>query len=135
MLWTCPDCGRKFAKRNQWHSCRVRSVDDHLEGKNPQLRRTYDVLIANLEGFGPFRVDAVQTSINFISKHHFGGIVVQNSALRVGFMAGREIESARIVRVQRLGPNRVGHSVRLRSPDDIDEELLDWLREAYILQS
>jgi hypothetical protein len=134
-LWTCPDCGREFAKRNQWHSCGARSVDDHFEGKDTQLRELYDALISKLQRFGPVRVDAVQTSINLISKHHFGGITVQKSALRLGFIASEKIEASRIVRAQRLGPNKVGHSVKLHSLEDIDEELLDWLRWAYRHQS
>lgn len=84
---------------------------------------------------GPFRVDTVKTSINLISKHHFGGITVQKSALRLDFIGDREIGSSRIVRVQKLGPNRVEHSVKLHSPDEFDEKLLDWLRRAYLLQS
>ena len=134
-LWKCPRCGREFAKRNQWHSCAVHSVDDHFGGKDPQLRDTFDALVSRLEDLRPFRVDAVKTSINLIGKHHFGGVAVPRRALRLGFMLDETVGSARIARAQGLGPNRVGHSVKLYSPDDVDEELLGWLRKAHSLQS
>lgn len=134
-LWKCPQCGREFAKRNQWHSCLAHSADDHFRGKDPLLRKTFDVLIARLREFGPFRVDAVKTSINLISKHHFGGLTVQKKTLRLGFILDEVIENPRVVRTQKIGPNRVGHSVKLHSPDDIDEELLNWLKRACLLQS
>jgi hypothetical protein len=134
MLWTCPDCGRQFAKQNQWHSCAARTVDDHFQGRDARLRNTYDALVFRLEEFGPVRVDAVQGSINLISRHHFGAVTVQKRALRLEFLLDEEIESPRIVRVQRLGPRRVAHSVKLCAPDEVDEELLGWLRRAYLLQ-
>jgi hypothetical protein len=53
----------------------------------------------------------------------------------VGFLAGEPICHPRIVHWQRLGPNRVGASVILRSVEDVDETLLAWLRNAQSLQS
>ena len=85
--------------------------------------------------FGPVRVDAVQRSINLISRHHFGGVEVRKDYLRVGFLADKPIGSKRIVRRQRLGPRRVGHTVVLTAPQDIDDQLLGWLQKAYALQS
>ena len=134
-FWTCPVCKRKFAKRRQWHSCLAQDFEVHFRGKNPNLRKLYDLLIRRLRESGPLRVDAVKTSINLISRHHFGGIGVRSNYLRVGFLAEEPIHHPRIVHSQRLGPNRVGQSVILRSADDIDDTLLVWLRNAQTLQS
>ena len=107
----------------------------HFRGKDPSLRKVYDLLIRRLRQNGPLRVDAVKTSINLISRHHFGGVGVRADYLRVGFLAVEPIRHPRIVHSQRLGPNRVGESVILRSVDDVDETLLAWLRNAQTLQS
>jgi uncharacterized C2H2 Zn-finger protein len=134
-LWKCPGCGRGFAKKNQWHSCQKRSIDHHFLGKKPQLKNAYDVLITKLQEFGPIRIDSVKTSINLISKHNFGGINVQRGSLRLGFVSDGAISDARIIHSQRLGKNRIGYSVRVNSPDEIDDQLLGWMRNAYQLQS
>ena len=69
-LWTCTNCGRKFAKKNQWHSCQARGVDDHFRGKPPQLKETFELLLTRMREFGPLRVDAVKSSINFATDEH-----------------------------------------------------------------
>ena len=134
-LWKCPTCGRSFAKRNQWHSCLARTVDHHFRGKDPRLRRTYESLIARLRELGPLRVDAVKSSINLASKYHFGGVTVRRDYLRLGFLSDGVIEDRRIIRKQRVSPRRVGHSVILRSPSDVDDRLIRWLKRAHSLQS
>ena len=134
-LWMCRRCQRRFAKRNQWHSCRAQPVEDHFKGKPPVLRRIYRALVAALRKFGPLRVDAVQTSINLVSTHHFGGLAVRRDHLRLGFLSDRSIADPRIVHREVLGPKRVGHSVRLRAVRDIDALLLRWLRRAYTLRA
>ncbi|MBI1723866.1 MAG: hypothetical protein HYR48_08165 [Gemmatimonadetes bacterium] len=133
-LWQCPRCRRRFAKKSQWHSCRARTPEDHLRKASPLVRRTWERLTARLRKLGPLRVDAVQTSINFASKYHFGGATVRKDSLRVGFLSETLIEDPRIVHREVLGPRRVGHSVILREPGDVDAQLMKWLERAYIIQ-
>ena len=133
-LWTCPRCGRRFAKRNQWHSCKARSTRVHLAGATPAVRALYRKLVAAMKGFGPLRIDAVQSGINLISTHHFGGVRVLADSLRLGFLADHRIEHPRVVHHEVVGPRRVGHRVLLRTAKDVDARLLGWLKEAYELQ-
>ena len=109
-------------------------VDGHFQGKPAGLRKIYDVLVKELRKFGPFRADAVKTSINLIHRYHFGSVTVQDEALRLGFVSDVRARSGRIVQTQELGPERIGHSVKLESTSDVDVELLGWLRRAYELQ-
>jgi hypothetical protein len=133
--WTCPTCRRRFARAKQWHSCQSRRIDSHFVDKDPALREAFDVLVRRLKKTGPLRIDAVKTSINLISRHHFGGVTVRRDYLRIGFLAPDSIDSARIVHRQRLGPNRVGHTVVIGGKEDVNAELLRWLANARRLQS
>jgi hypothetical protein len=133
--WVCPTCRRRFARAKQWHSCRPQSVDSHFADKDPRLRSLFEALIRKLRETGPLRVDAVKTSINLISRHHFGGVTVRGEHLRVGFLAPAAIASPRIIRTEKLGPHRVGHSVLIGAKKDLDAELLGWLAAAQRLQS
>lgn len=77
--WKCPKCGRAFAKTNQAHSCKSTSVASHFKGKNPELRELFDSLLAALRSAGPVHIDAVASSINLVSRHHFGGAKVRGN--------------------------------------------------------
>ena len=134
-LWQCPKCRRRFAKRSQWHSCSSRSVDVHFQDKDPRLRRLFEELIRSLARTGPLRFDAVKTSINLISTHHFGGVRVREDHLRLGFLATAPIKDARILRSLRIGPRRVHHAIILCSRADLDAKVLAWLRAAQALQA
>ena len=134
MAWHCPQCGREFRTRNQWHSCVSYTVEGHFEGKPPELREAFERLVGELRRLGPVRVDAVKTGINLAGRAHFGGVRVQTDRLRVGFLLGRQLDDPRILRTERLGPALVGHSVAVRSPANVDEQLLGWLAEAYALK-
>jgi hypothetical protein len=131
----CPQCGRRFARPKQAHSCQVRKIDDHFRGKGPELRNVFDALCTALKRTGPLRVDAVESTINLVSTHHFGGVAVRRHHLRLGFLADRTIRDARIVRAERVGPHRISHHVALRSIDELDAQLLGWLAAAQALQS
>jgi hypothetical protein len=80
-------------------------------------------------------VDAVESTINLVSNHHFGGIAVRREHLRVGFIASHEIRDERISRAQRVGPRRVSHHVLVRSVDDVDARLIGWLADAQAMQA
>jgi hypothetical protein len=134
VLWRCPVCGREFAHPNQWHSHAGRPVETHFQGR-PEARKIYDELIKKLEEFGPLRTDAVKTSINLIARRHLGGVRVQEDGLRVGFVLERKLSDPRILRAEWVGGTKYGHSVKVTSAEELDEQLLGWLKEAYGLAS
>ena len=50
----------------------------------------------------------------------------------LSFALGRELDSPRVKQAVRTSPHHVMHHVELRDPaEDLDGELLDWLREAF----
>ncbi|HEX5134430.1 MAG TPA: DUF5655 domain-containing protein [Thermoanaerobaculia bacterium] len=131
----CPACGREFPKANQWHSCAVKALDEHFRGRDPELREIFDELVRRLRRLGPIKVDPVKTSINLTARHHLGAVTVRGSFLRLGFLAEKRIEDARIVHFERLGPAKFGHSVILESIEDLDPVVMGWLAAAYRLRS
>ena len=134
-LWKCPNCGRRFANRNQWHSCVSYSVDDHFRGKPAALKETFDFLLQKVGEFGHVRVDAVKTSINIAAKSHFAGVQVLKTSLKLGFMYDRPLDDKRILSSQQLSDTNWSHTVSLAQKADVDAQLLDWLRHAYSLGS
>jgi hypothetical protein len=133
--WKCPRCGRRFARKSQWHSCEARELDEHFRGRDPELRGIFDELVRRLRKLGPVKVDPVKTSINLTARHHFGAVTVRGTFLRLGFLSEERIENHRIVHIERLGPRKFGHSVVLESVADLDDVVMDWLAAAYRLSS
>jgi hypothetical protein len=130
-LWKCPECSREFAHARQWHSCAVTHVSDHFRGRDSVLRRAYDRLIDRVRDLGPLRVAPVKTCIHLSSRTIFAGVTVKRDALRVAFLTDTPIRHARIIHAEHLGPTRFGQSVLVRSPADVDDQLVKWLAKAY----
>jgi len=129
--WRCPECGRDFRTRNQWHSCVTRTVESHFEGRPPELRKAFDRLLAALERLGPFRTEAVKTSINLAGRAHFGSVRPVKDGLNVGFVLSRRLDHPRVLHTEQVTPALFGHRVKIRDAEEIDDELLGWLAEAY----
>jgi hypothetical protein len=130
-LYCCPVCRRKFTKQKQAHSCLAVAVDAHFRGKPAELRDLFDHLCGKLRKLGPLRVDAVQTSINLIPKHHMGGVRVLRDRLRVAFLLNHRAEAAGIERIDRITPNAYLHVAYVARKTDLTSGLLLLLKEAF----
>jgi len=63
-MWTCPSCGRSFANRNQSHTCAaLGDLDRHFARASPQVRATFDAVLACVRAIGPVQVLAEKTRI------------------------------------------------------------------------
>lgn len=133
-LWECPKCGRKFPKKNQWHSCISYSMEHHFRGKPAWLREPFDFLLEKMGEFGPIRLDAVKSSISIAAKSHFAGMHVLGSSLNLGFILDTPLEDERILRTQKLSETRWGHTVKLAQKEDADAQVLAWLKRAHSLR-
>ncbi len=61
----------------------------------------------------------------------FAGIYPRKSYLLLNLRTHRPIESPRITKAEQVSKNRFHNEVKLASPNDVDEELLGWLKDAY----
>jgi hypothetical protein len=64
-------------------------------------------------------------------ERNFGGVTITKSRLDLGFFLQRREQNGRITRIEPLSPTKVANHVDLRSPSDVDAELVAWLAEAY----
>jgi hypothetical protein len=131
-LWTCPACGQSFVSRNLPHSCNVVELDAHFQGKGPEVRATFDALLAAVRENGPVTVNATKSRISFQVRLRFGGVEKpRRDHLIARFVLTRPIESDRLARVEQIPPYYYNHHVRLSRPEQIDGELRAWYAEAY----
>lgn len=130
-LWKCPKCGHRFVTRNLSHSCvRVR-LADHFRGKPAERRRTWNRWVATARACGRVTAYAQKTRIVIMARVRFGGAVVHNRYLDAGLWLRRRVDHPRLRKVDDYGPIGCVHHFRLESAEDIDDQLVALIREAY----
>ena len=106
-------------------------IDAQYEGKKAALRPLYDELIAGVEAFGDdVEIAPKRTYVSLRRKKQFA--LVQPGAGRVDVGINlKGVEPAG--RLEKSGSFNAmcTHRVRVTGSDDIDAELLGWLRRAY----
>ena len=61
----------------------------------------------------------------------FAGASLRARWIDAGLILPYRLDSPRIRRIEAYGPSSYGHYLRIQAVDEIDDELREWLREAY----
>jgi hypothetical protein len=131
-MWTCPDCRRRFAARNQTHTCApLGSLDDHLAGKPPEIRAIVERLIEVTDRNGPFDVLAEKTRIAFHARMSFAALQPRQRWVDGHVVLARRREEERFRRIETFSPRNHLHVFRIHSAAEVDDQVADWLAEAY----
>jgi hypothetical protein len=97
--------------------------------------RLYNQLLSALRTIGPFQEEVKMASIHLVRKTAFAGVHPRKEHLNLTIKAAKAIKSARICKSEQTSKSRWHHEVKLAAPNEIDAELLRWLREAYELSA
>jgi len=103
-------------------------VASHYSGRHAALRPMYDTIINAVRAFGPdVELSPKKTYVSLRRRKQFGQVGPAAGQLEVGVNLPDHPGS------QRLKPTSgmATHRVRLGAGDQIDDEVLGWLREAY----
>jgi hypothetical protein len=130
-LWTCTECGRAFANRNQPHACGRHHLEAHFAGRPPEIRALFDALQVRVQACGPVRVLPEKTRIAFQVRMSFAVAIPRRQWMDGHLVLARRVESPVFRRIDSLSPRNHVHHFRLRSPADLTAELDALLREAY----
>jgi hypothetical protein len=102
-----------------------------FQGKSQAVRDLYGLLLGELDQIGPIRKTSKEISISFESRKVFASAIIRNRSIKLILRANHRIASPRILSTERVFDKNYDHTILLESKTDIDEELMDWLREAY----
>ena len=116
---------------NQTHSCGSYTVDQHFTGKSPYVTSMYEQFVALVKRCGPVTVVPAKTRIGFQVRMIFAALSVRKQSLDCHVVLSRRLESERFMRIQSLSPRNHVHYFSIKSPEDLDDEVLGWLTEAY----
>lgn len=99
----------------------------------PELRPILDRLLAEVALLGPMRVQARKTYVALVSPRRTFAIVKATTRARVDLglrLAGHE-PAGRLAPARSLGNETITVRLGIGSADDIDDDTLEWLRQAY----
>jgi hypothetical protein len=131
--WTCPRCDREFGRANQSHTCLPgNSVDASFRGR-PEQRAIYDAIMRHLETLGPVHADAVSVGVFLKSDRKLAELRPKAKWLECALYLPAAIDDPRVARSQKLSVARVVNFFKLRTPDDVDAQVCEWLTEAFEL--
>ena len=132
-MWTCPECQRRFGRANQGHECApALSLEEYFETGPEFERPIFDMVRAHMETLDPeIWFEPVSVGIFFKRRTSFLQLRTMTKWVAVAFNLPRKLESGRMSRKVIEHSGRYYHVVNIRQADQIDEELLEWLTEAW----
>lgn len=108
------------------------AVDDHLRGKPAASVALYWQFVALVEACGPVSYAVAKTTITFKgSRRGFAGARPTAEGLTCYLDLQRVVEDPRIKSVAPYTKRLFVHHLRLTRPEQLDDELAAWVREAY----
>jgi hypothetical protein len=104
---------------------------DHFNNREPNVRATYDRLLATARTFGAVREEPKKTSIHLVNRTAFAGVATRKNALVLTIKAENDIRDPRIEKHEQVSARRWHVELRLTNPGDVDGQVVEWLRAAY----
>jgi hypothetical protein len=130
--WVCPRCDRQFARAGQSHDCIPGdTVDASFAGRPEGQRAAYDAVLAHLRALGPVHEDAVSVGVFLKRDRKLAELRPKSKWLSLTLYLERAIDDPRVARSMRLTSTRFVNEVKLRTSDDVDVVVCEWLTEAY----
>ena len=109
------------------------SLDDYFTTGPTHERPVFDAVMAGLRGVGPIHVEPVSVGIFLKRSRTFAELRPMTRWVAVSFALERTVTSSRIARkVIDTGRTKY-HVVNVRSADEVDDQLIEWLTEAYAI--
>ena len=133
-MWKCPKCHREFYKDNQSHSCVFYPIENHFKSK-AESKILFDLLINKIEKeIGKVKIESLPCCIHLVSSYTFSGVWILKNKIRIDFRVNYPIQSERIVKEEKLSPNRNLYYLDIKDEEDIDKEILKWIGDSYHLK-
>lgn len=131
--WTCPNCKRVFGKKNQSHlTCEpAMSIGEYFEGARPFERPIFEAVFDGLRDLEGLIVDPLNVGILLKNGPMFAELRPKTKWTALGFSLGRKLESNRLSRKVVDYGKKYFHVINVTDPAQIDDQTLEWLREAY----
>lgn len=130
-MWTCPECNRTFKNTHQNHSCLVTDIESNFVGKHENAKSTFDMLLSVVKAYVNVTINSVKNTILFTNKTHFLAVKPKKEWLDIEFVLDEKVEGFPIHKTVQTTKTKWAHFVRLGSAEEVDRQLIDWIKRAY----
>ena len=131
MAWTCPECKRTFARNKQAHSCESYDLDPLFIKSNQGVRGLYEHLLSVVSKFGIIDVRVGSFNISIRNLSTFLIIIPERDHLTLGFMRDEPLDEFPVYQNHEQSKHRCTNHIKVESKDEIDKQLINWLKDAY----
>jgi hypothetical protein len=132
-MWTCPECGRKFARNKQSHSCTQYDQNLFFKGRVPAMVELCNDLIYRVKQFGEVEVYTGKWNLTLRHYSTFLSIIIEKSHLTLVFISEEPIDEFPVYQTHHHTSSRFSNLVKIESLDEIDDQLMNWLKRAWEL--
>ncbi len=133
-MWVCPECERRFGRTNQGHECAPGlSIEEYFETGPAFERPIFDAIAPYLraECGDELWIEPVSVGIFFKRRTTFAQLRTKTKWVAVGFSLPHRLDHSRISRKPVEHAGRWFHVVNVRSAEEVDTVLLEWLVDAF----
>jgi hypothetical protein len=102
-----------------------------FNGKSQAVRDLYALLVDELNKLGPVQEIKKAMSISLENRRPFASVLIRNRSIKLVLRTQHRIANQRILSIDRVANKSYDHTVLLDSKNDIDDELMQWLGDAY----
>ncbi|HET7928753.1 MAG TPA: DUF5655 domain-containing protein [Actinomycetota bacterium] len=101
-------------------------------GQGDRARELFEGFERLIAACGPYEVAPAKTRVAFMGRVRFAGVhAISDRGMTIAFGLPRAMRHPRVRKIEDFGAGWYGHWVRISSPEELDDELLGWLRESY----
>jgi hypothetical protein len=109
------------------------TVQSHFDKCSPAVAATYTRILEASGKLGPYTQEPKKTSIHLVRRTAFAGVATRKTALILTLKSDRDLKRKRISKREQSSANRWHLEIRLEEPEQVDSELVSWLKRAYEL--
>lgn len=133
-MWTCTTCGRVFERKNQQHSCKIIPIEQHFKNKDLAKDLFAYLLTQISKEIGEYQIISLPCCIHLFGNYDFLAILPHKDRLEIRFAFEKEIKDTRVIQSVNLSTTLIKICIDIKSKDEIDNQLLQWLNISYLLK-
>ena len=87
-------------------------------------------MISKINAFGEFKIEPVKDAVILRKSSAFVTIRIQKECLDISFKLDHHVEEFPVYKSLQFSRHRWGHTLKIETEDEIDVQLLGWLKQA-----
>jgi predicted transport protein len=108
-------------------------LESHFINKQQNVSDAFAVIKSEVMKLDGVKINSVKNAILFQAKSNFLAVKPKKTHLDIEFVLNERIEEFPIYKTVQATKSKFAHFVRIETTEEVDEQLLDWIRKAHII--